>query len=260
MVTAIIQARMGSTRLPGKIMMKVNNKPILYYIINQILHSKKISKIIIATTKNQQDDEIVNFVRTLGVDVFRGKENDVLDRYYKCAKMFPSEIIVRITSDCPLIDPNLVDNCIEQFSKNDFDYYSNMHKQDGKSWVFHPSGYPVGFGVEVFSFKALEYSWIKAKKKSEREHVTLYILNNPSEFKIGNIENNIDHSDIRLTLDHKEDYELIKIVIEKFSNDNIFNLQKIINFIDCNPNLKNINSKYSFDEGLLVSLEKDKEE
>jgi len=258
MVIAIIQARFGSIRLPGKILMKIQNKPILYYVLNQVQHSEKITKIIVATTKNRQDDQIVHFSNSFGVDFTRGDENDVLDRYYQCAKEFPSEIFVRITSDCPLIDPNLIDQCIDEFTKNNYDYFSNIHKKDGNSWVYDPSGYPMGFSVEVFSFDALQTAWINSKKLSEREHVTLYILNHPEEFRIGNMENSDDHSDIRLTLDHKEDFDLIKMVIEYFPKNEIFNLPKIISFIENNSKLKNINSKYSFDEGLIRSLREDK--
>ena len=258
MVVAIIQARSGSIRLPGKILMKIQNKPILYYVINQVQHSKKITKIIVATTKNKQDDQIVNFSSSFGIDIFRGDENDVLDRYYQCAKELSSKIFVRITSDCPLIDPNLIDCCIDEFTKNNYDYFSNIHKKDGNLWTYNPSGYPMGFAVEVFSFDALKTAWINSKKLSEREHVTLYILNHPEKFKIGNIENTIDHSDIRLTLDHKEDFDLIKIVIEHFPKNEIFNLQKIISFIENKPKLKNINSKHDFNEGLVRSLKEDK--
>ena len=257
MVVAIIQARLGSTRLPGKILMKIQNKPILYYVLNQVQHSKKITKIIVATTTNIQDDQIANFSSSFGIDFFRGDENDVLDRYYQCAKKVTSEIFVRITSDCPLIDPNLIDNCIDEFSKNNYDYFSNIHKKDGNLWTYNPSGYPMGFAVEVFSFDALKTAWINSKKLSEREHVTLYILNHPEIFKIGNIENTNDHSDIRLTLDYKEDFDLIKIVIEHFPKNEIFDLQKIISFIENKPELKNINSKYDFDESLKCSLKED---
>ena len=258
MITAIVQARTGSSRLPGKIMMTVRNKPLLHYVINQALHSKKINKLIIATTKTPQDDQIVRLVKSYNVDVFRGNEEDVLDRYYQCAKKYKADIIVRITSDCPLIDPNLIDKCITEFENNEYDYFSNINKKEGENWVYHLSGFPLGFAVEVFTYATLENAWKNAKKPSEREHVTQYILNNPKSFKMGNIENSSDYSDIRLAVDHKVDFDLVKIVIEHFPVNEIFTLEKIVAFINENPELKQINSHLQFNEGYLKSLEQDK--
>lgn len=258
MIVAIIQARLGSTRLPGKILMKINNKTILNYVIDQVKNSKKIDKIIVATTSKKQDDEIAKLSLVYGVDIFRGNENDVLDRYYQCAKKFHADTIVRITSDCPLIDPTLIDNCILEFEKNDFEYVSNVNKKINGNWVYHLNGFPLGFAVEVLNFHSLEYAWKCAKKPSEREHVTQYIPNNPELFKIGVIENSHDYSDIHLSLDHPEDFELLKIVIQNFSKDKLFSLKKIISFFINNPSLKKINSHLSFNEGYLKSLEEDK--
>jgi spore coat polysaccharide biosynthesis protein SpsF len=258
MIVAIIQARYGSTRLPGKILMEINHKPILYYVINQVQNSKKIDNLVIATPKKTQDDQIAKLVDSYGVEVFRGSENDVLDRYYQCAKNYNADIIVRVTSDCPLIDPNLIDRCIMEFEKNEYDYISNTNKLEDDSWIYHLNGFPLGFGVEVFSFDALEKAWKNAKKPSEREHVTQYIPNNPKMFKIGVIENSDDFSDIHLSIDHKLDFNLIKIVIEHFPDHEIFNLEKIISFFEENPHLKQINSHISFNEGYLKSLKEDK--
>lgn len=249
---------MGSTRLPGKIMMTVRNKPLLHYVINQVLHSKKINKVIIATTEAPQDDQIVKLVNQYGVEVFRGNEKDVLDRYYQCAKKYNCDIIVRITSDCPLIDPNLIDKCITEFENNDYDYLSNVNKKEGENLVYHLNGFPLGFAVEVFTFGALENAWKNAKKPSEREHVTQYIPNNPKSFKIVSIENSKDYSDIRLAVDHQIDFDLVKIVIEHFPENEVFNLEKIVSFLNKNPQLKQMNSHLQFDEGYLKSLEEDK--
>ena len=260
MITAIVQARMGSTRLPGKIMMKVRDKPLLYYIINQIRHSKKINKLVIATTDTQQDDQIIKFVNLYDVEAFRGNEENVLDRYYQCAKKYDADIIVRITSDCPLIDPQLIDKCITEFENNNFDYFSNINKKEGETWTYHLSGFPMGFAVEVFTFDALEQAWKNAKKPSEKEHVTQFILNNPKLFRIGNIENYKDYSNIRLTVDHQIDFDLIKIVIEYFPEGEIFNIEKIMTFFNKNPHLQSLNSHLKFNEGFLKSLEKDETE
>ena len=257
MITAIIQARMGSTRLPGKVMMKIRDKPLLYYIINQILHSKKINKLVIATTDTLQDDQIVKFVNLYNVEIFRGNENDVLDRYYQCAKKYESDVIVRITSDCPLIDPNIVDKCIVEFENNNYDYFSNINKKEGEKWIYHLSGFPLGFAVEIFTFDTLEKAWKNATKNFDREHVTQYILDNPELFNIGNMENPNDYSDIRLAVDHQIDLDLIKNVIEHFPDNEIFTMEKIITFLNQNPQLKQMNSHLQFNEGYLKSLNED---
>lgn len=238
--------------------MKIRDKPLLYYVINQTLHSQKIDKIVVATTNLQQDDQIVQAANQYGVDTYRGSEEDVLDRYYQCAIKYNPNIIVRLTSDNPLNDPHLIDKCMSEFEKNHFDYISNTNKQENKHNVFYQCGYPLGFAVEVFTFTALKKSWGNAKKPSEREHVTQYILNNPQFFKIGNIENITDNSDIRLSVDHQVDFDLVKIVIEHFEQNEIFTLEKIISFFNKNPKLKQMNSHLDFREGYLKSLEKDK--
>jgi spore coat polysaccharide biosynthesis protein SpsF len=251
MITAIIQARMGSTRLPGKIMMPVRNKPMLHYVINQVLQSKKIDKLIIATTDFSQDDQIVKLVDLYGVEVFRGSEEDVLDRYYQCAKKFKLDIIVRITSDCPLIDPEIIDKCVEKFENENLDYLSNVNKKIDDNWIYDPCGFPPGFAVEVFTFNALENAWKNAKKSSDREHVTPYILDNSKKFKIGGLENQENFSDLRLTLDYQVDFDLIKIIIEKFPINEIFTLKKIVSFFNNYPEFKKINSNIPFNDGYL---------
>ena len=258
MYTAIVQARMGSTRLPRKIMMSVRDKPLLYYNIRQVLQSKKIDKLIIATTNLSRDDEIVKFVDLYGIEVFRGSEDDVLDRYFHCAKEFKLDAIVRITSDCPLVDPEIIDRCIEKFENENLDYLSNTNKQIDDDWIYDPCGFPPGFGVEVFTFNTLENAWKNTEKPFDREHVTQYILDNPKKFKIGGLENQEDFSDLRLTLDYQVDFDLIKLVIENFPDDEIYNLKKIISFFDDNSHLKLINSHIQFDTGYLKSLEEDK--
>ena len=249
---------MGSTRLPGKVMMPIRGKPLLYYIINQIKHCKLIDNIVIATTTSEQDKQLVKYVESIGINVYRGNEEDVLDRYYHCAKHYNADKIVRVTSDCPLIDPEIVDECILEFEKNDLDYLSNVNKKIGEEWVYHPSGYPLGFAAEIFTFSALEKTWKLSRKSSEREHVSQYILNNPHLFKIGNIENHENFSHIRLTVDHQVDFDLIKTIVEHFPEDSIFKMKNVIDFLNQNPKLIQLNSHILFNEGYLKSLEQDK--
>ena len=257
MIVAIIQTRMDSTRLPGKVMLPVKGKPLIYYVINQLRTCKKLSKIVIATTDEKNDDVIVDYAKSLTVDIFRGNSEDVLDRYYKCAKFTNAKIIVRVTSDCPLIDPCIVDTCINKFQTENFDYLSNTCKKIDGKWIHHPNGFPSGLGVEVFSFDTLERAWSNAKKPSEREHVTPYILNNPDSFHIGFIENSTDLSGLRLTVDHMVDYELIKTIIEAFQENEVFTMDKITNFLNQNPQLKQINDNIQFNEGYLKSIKED---
>ncbi len=257
MIGMIIQARMSSTRLPGKIMMPINYKPLLFYTLNQVKQCKSISKIIVATTNLQEDDEIVRYVKSQNLDVFRGDAENVLDRYFHCAKEFNLDIIVRVTSDCPLIDPEIIDKCVKKFENKNLDYLSNVNKKVGDDWIYDPCGFPSGFAVEVFIFNALENAWKNAKKYSEREHVTQYMLNNPNKFKIGGLENQENFSDLRLTIDHQVDFDLIKIVIEKFPINEIFTLKKIISFFNNHSEFKKINANIPFNEGYLKSLIKD---
>lgn len=232
MIGLIVQARMGSSRLPGKVMKKVRDKPLLYYSINQLKQCKTISKLIIATTTFKEDDIISDFVKSQNVSVFRGDAFDVLERFYNCAKKFQLKIIVRISADSPLIDCNIVDRCVTEFLKNQFDYLSNTIKKINDVWKETYAGFPLGYAVEVFTFEALERAWIEGRKPSDREHVTEYIWHNPQIFRLGNVENLKDDSRFRLVVDYKEDFELVKTIIENFPEEEIFTLEKVIKLIE----------------------------
>ncbi len=175
MIGCIVQGRMGSSRLPGKTLMKLDKKnTVLHFIINQLEHSKLIDKIVVATTNLKEDDSIEILAKNSNIEIFRGHPDDVLDRYYQCAKKFSIDIIVRITADNPLIDPTIVDDLIKKFTSNSYDFLTNAHVRT----------FPYGTEVEIFSFKALEKAWKNATKPFEREHVTPYFYNNPKYFKI----------------------------------------------------------------------------
>jgi len=231
-VIAIVQARMGSTRLPGKVMMKVKGKSILYYVIERIKKSKLINQIIIATTTNKNDDIIVKEAKKLNVDFFRGSENDVLSRYYFAAKKTSADIIVRITSDCPLIDYKIVDKVIKRHLDASADYTANVIKRT----------YPRGFDTEVFNFNTLEKSYNDGEKNYHREHVTKYITEHPEKFNIVNVEakGKMRRPDIRITVDTEEDFKLIKEVILHFNNIS-FEAIDIIEFLNENTDLLEIN-------------------
>ena len=235
MIGCIVQARVGSTRLPKKVLMPINNiETVLSFEIKQIQNCTTINKLVIATTDLTEDDEIADYVKKLNVECFRGSATDVLDRYYQCAKKFVFSTIVRITSDCPLIDPTIVDNVVSNFLKNmdHIDYISNIH----------PRTFPHGTDVEVFSFTALENAWGNAKKSSEREHVTPYLYTN-EKFKKDNISNPIDQSHLRWTLDYKQDLDLIREIVSQIDKRPIL-MNDILTLFSKNQHLEEINKDF----------------
>lgn len=250
-ILIIVQARISSTRLPAKVLKEINNKPLLWYVIKRLEQVKTPNKVIIATGHLKINQPIIDFAKNNNFYYFVGDEEDVLDRYYNSAKEFNGDIIVRITSDCPLIEANLIDKLLEIYLNGECDYLSNVH----------PPTYPDGYDTEIFSFEALEMAWKKAKLQSEREHVTPYIWKNESnEFIIKNFENNVDLSQFRLTIDTQEDFLLISKIIENF-HDKLFDFQMddVFNFLKNNKELLKINIQYKRDEGYIKSLEEDKE-
>ena len=248
MIGCIIQARMGSSRLPGKVLMKSGNgMPLLYHVINQLRHCSKVKNLVIATTTNQEDDEIEKFADNNSVNVFRGSEKDVLDRYFQCAKKYSFSTIVRITSDCPLIDPQIVDKVIERFFSGNYDYATNTLIRT----------FPIGTDAEVFSFSALETAWKNAQLPSEREHVTPH-LRNKGNFKTINVENDTNISNLRLTVDRIEDFELIKEILNNISTNPI-HLEDILELFSRKPELIEINKHINHNEGFNRSLKEDQE-
>ena len=249
MIGCIIQARIGSTRLPAKVMLKLDkNNTVLNYVLTQVKSSKLCEKIIIATTTLDEDNQIINHVKNLNIDIFKGDSNDVLDRFFKCAKFFSLDIIIRITSDNPLIDPTLVDNLIKKFNSISCDYLTNSYVRT----------FPYGTEVEIFSCKALEKAWENAKKPSEREHVTPYFYNNPDQFKIFNVENSTNISNLRWTIDRKNDLTLVKSIIYKIKKRPIL-MTDILRLFSIEPKLFEINKNQLQNEGYQKSLNEDEE-
>ena len=248
---AILQARMSSSRLPNKVLKKVNNKELLAYECERILKSKKIDKLIIATSKDIGDDKIEEFGIINRIEVFRGSLDDVLGRYYECATKFKDKHknlnIVRITGDCPVIDPIVIDEVIKVFENEKYDYVSNTLKPT----------YPDGMDIEVCSFNVLKDAYNNATLKSEREHVTLYIKNN-NKFKKFNYEAKVDFSHLRLTVDEQKDFDLIQNILENlYPKNKDFSYMDIVSYMTLNPNLFFINSDIPRDEGLKKSLKED---
>lgn len=233
-VTAIIQARMNSRRLPEKVMKEISGKAMLWYVVKRLEYSKKVEDIIIATTKNPQDDAIEEFCKKNLFKFFRGSETDVLDRYFQCASEYEVETVVRITADCPLIDPKIVDKVVGEYKKRsrDFDGASNIIKRR----------YPIGLDTEVLSFESLEKCWENASRKHQREHVTQYIYENPDEFKLISIENNADYSGLRWTVDEIDDLEFIRQIYKRlYDGKNSFGMRETLETLEKEPYLKKIN-------------------
>lgn len=248
MVDCIIQARMGSSRLPGKVLMKISDRfNVLDFLLNQLNYCKTINRIIIATSKNSKDDVIQEYCIKNSISCFRGNEHDVLDRYYNCAKKFESKQIIRITADCPLIDPNIVDNVVKNFLKDKYDYYSNILKRT----------FPIGTDVEIFSFEILEKIWSLAKLSSDREHVTMFIRSKKIHCKTGYLRNNTDLSNLRITLDRIEDLELIRKIVSKYQKYPIL-LEDVVKILNENKQLLEINMNINNNEGYELSLKNDK--
>ena len=248
MIGCIIQARIGSSRLPGKVMKKINGDiPMLKFQLDQLKFSKNIDQIIIATTTLETDNVIVDFCINNNFDYFRGESKDVLDRYYHCAIKSNFSIIVRITSDNPLIDPNIVDYVISRFVDSDCDYMSTDF-----------SKYPLGIGnVEVFNFQSIVRAWKEAKLPSEHEHVTPFLYKNPDKFKIERITQEKDLSHIRCTVDTEYDFQLIEKIISQIETRPIY-LDNILELFSENPDLLEIN-RHVKNDGYARSLKEDEE-
>ena len=206
-IICIVQARVNSSRLPGKILLNGFNKPLIIHLIERLKKSKFISNIIIATTDSKLDKIISTLCKQIKIDCFRGNESDVLSRYFYCAKKFNGQIIARITSDCPLMDVNIVDKAIKTFLNSEVDYTSNIH----------PPSEPDGFDVEIFSFEALRKSFYHAKKSYEREHVTPYIWDNPKVFKIINFSYLNKEKKYHLAISKKKE-EFLKILMNSIES------------------------------------------
>ena len=251
MIAAIIQARMLSTRLPGKVMKDILGKPMIGHLLDRVKASKMIDKIIVATSDLSENDVLCDYVKKIGFDIYRGSENDVLDRYYQTAKLFNADIIVRITADCPLIDPKVADKVVQYYldHKEEFDYVSNTTTPT----------YPDGLDTEVFSFDALEKTWNEAKKRTEREYVTSYIWKNGQIFRLANVAQKNDLSPMRWTVDEESDFLFVKKIYEELyqGENKIFLMEDIVDFLQAHPEVMSINQGIKRNEGYVRSLKEE---
>ncbi|MBA2132303.1 cytidylyltransferase domain-containing protein [Capillibacterium thermochitinicola] len=231
----IVQARMGSTRLPGKVLREVLGKPLLEYQLERLARVRSSDMVVVATTDKEQDKPIVDLCRRLGVLFFRGPEEDVLARYYLAAREFGAEIVARITADCPIIDPAVVDQVFRFYLDHagEYDYVSNARRRT----------YPRGMDTEVFSFHALEEAYREARREAEREHVTIFIYEHPERYRLGGVEYHQDYSRYRWTVDTEEDFQLIeKIITALYPKNPEFTLEDCLQLLAKYPEWEEINA------------------
>lgn len=246
---AIIQARCGSSRLPGKVLKDLCGKTALERVIERVKRSRYVDEVMVATTFDEEDIPIISLVSSMGIRAFAGSTLDVLDRYYQAAKLIQPEYVIRITADCPVFDAKILDDAIEKL-KPETDYMAALSETLAD-----------GLDLEIIRFKVLKHVWREAKLASEREHVTLYIKNHKELFQIQNYESTLGNlHDERWTIDEPEDYLFIKNIYDHFKliERDEFDSLDILEYLNANPEVRNINKGFIRNEGLLISLKNDK--
>jgi spore coat polysaccharide biosynthesis protein SpsF len=238
-VVCIIQARMASSRLPGKVLKDICGHPMLYWVLNRAGKSEKVDELVIATTLDRSDDPIVEWCQQKNIHCFRGDAFDVLDRYYQAAKKFQADVVIRLTADCPLIDPQLLDDVLDAFFEKKADFGANRLPPP------FSRTYPIGLDIEVASFKALSEAWQKAKLPYEREHVMPYLYAVKDRFNILVLEADQDHGNRRWTVDTPEDLEFIRAVYQEPGFQHKFSWFDVLRFLDEHPALEKINADIS---------------
>ena len=239
-IVASIEARMTSSRLPGKVLMQADGKPLLQHMVERIRKAKLVDEIVVATTINDSDSPIVELCNQLGIKVFRGSEDDVLQRVLDAHQSLNSDVIVELTGDCPLIDPEVIDQVVQEYLNSDIDYVSNAHVRS----------YPDGYDVQVFSFSVLNKVNEKVKSKEDREHVSLYIYKS-GEFTLKAVvaEEEIRWPELRVTLDNKGDYLLIKNIIEVAAAEGKeYNVKEVVQYMKKNPKLLELQKDSVFND------------
>jgi len=243
-VVAIIQARMGSSRLPGKSMAEIEGRPMLWHVIQRVKRAALVDRVVVATSNALADGVIEKMCVQLDIPCYRGSETDVLDRYYQAARAEKATQVVRITADCPLIDPEVIDRVVRRFQRGDVDYASNCMVRS----------YPDGLDTEICSFAALERAWQEGDKPSEREHVTPYLRS--GKFRTANIENDTASSGRhhRWTVDEAADLEFVRAVYKAFRGRKVFGMKEIVDLLDKHPEIQKINAEIISNTGYYKSL------
>ena len=238
-IVTVIQARTGSSRLPGKVTKEILGRSLLIRMVERVQASTLKGCIVVATTTDKEDDVIEDICQDNRILCYRGSALDLLDRHYQAGKWQEADAVVKIPSDCPLIDPRVIDKVLQYYLDNNFEYVSNLH----------PATYPDGNDVEVMNFSTLEKAWREAKKDFEREHTTPYLWEHPEKFSIGNVVwgSGLDYSmSHRFTIDYAEDFVFIKTIFESlYPKNHNFGLQEILELLRVNPHIAAINEKYA---------------
>lgn len=235
-IVAIIQARMGSSRLPGKVLKDIGGVPMLQRVVVRARRSRTIGQVVVATTTDPGDDPLVDFCRQKGFPVFRGHGYDVLDRYYQAAKRFDARIVVRLTADCPVIDPHEINRTVSAFLDAGVDFAANRLPPP-----WHRTT-PIGMDTEVVTFTALERAWQEAEAKYAREHVMPYFYEEPGRFDILLVDHDPDLGELRLTVDTPEDLELIREVYAHFGNSDEFTMDEMVALLRDHPDIRRLNA------------------
>jgi spore coat polysaccharide biosynthesis protein SpsF len=230
-IVAVVQARMGSTRLPGKVLIDMGGHTVLARVVARLRRSRLIDQVVVATTTCSADDRVVRGCESLRVPCFRGSEDDVLGRYYDVAQEYGAEAVVRVTADCPIIDPEIVDRTIEFFHRRNVDYAANDV----------PRTFPRGLDTEVFTMSSLKLAWEQAREPHQREHVTPYFYEHPEIFRIASLVGDGDGTRYRWTLDTEADLELLRAIYRNFSNRDLFGYAEILALLQREPELVDLN-------------------
>ncbi len=243
----IIQARMGSKRLPGKVLRKIDKRPMLAYQLERVKLAENYDNLVVATTELEKDKLIVEFCKKNKVDFFLGDENNVLKRFYDCALFYNAKTIIRLTADCPLVDSKVIDKVIDLYDENNVDYAANTIPPNTRKW-------PDGSDVEVFSFKVLKEAFEKVTSLPDKEHVTFYIWKN-SKYKTIQLDNNVNWSKFRYTVDYEEDFLLVKKIFKEIKQKKIYGTTaEIVNLIkqkfDVNIKKKELEFGYGWKQKL----------
>jgi glutamate-1-semialdehyde 2,1-aminomutase/spore coat polysaccharide biosynthesis protein SpsF len=246
-VVAILQARMSSSRLPGKVMLPILGRPMIGWLIERVRKCRHIDRLVVATSTERSDDSLVEYVSSLGVDTFRGSLDDVLGRFAAASERFPAQHYVRLTGDCPLADPEIIDRTIDRHLSSGADFTSNSHE---------PS-FPDGLDTEVMTARTLRRAAVGASLPAEREHVTLYVRRRPDLFRIETLKNEQDLSEYRLTVDTPADFTLVTGIFAALSPGGVFGLTDVVRLLEQSPNLRELNSDSVRNEGLMKSVRKD---
>ena len=234
-IIAIIQARMGSSRLPGKVLKEISGKPMLVHVVERVRKASSIDQVVVATTTDASDDAIETLCHEKSYLCYRGSLHDVLDRFYQTARLYQADSSVRITADCPLLDVEILEKTVRRFIESHADFAANRLPPPFKRT------YPIGLDVEVCTSAALQKAWNEAREKYEREHVMPYLYQVEGRFKVVRVENDVDYGNWRLTVDTPEDLEMVRKIFDHFK-ENPFGWMDVIHYLEAHPEIARLNA------------------